>query len=74
MADARVEALRASVSRLHSLTADMSETDLTRQAYPAEWTITDVLSHIGSGTVIMQRRLKDALAGTDTPDDFARGV
>ena len=34
----------------------------------------DVLSHLGSGAVIMQRRLEDGLAGQATPDDFARGV
>ena len=35
------------------------------RAYPSEWTIADVLSHVGSGAVIMQRRLDDSLAGRD---------
>ncbi len=33
-----------------------------------------MLSHLGSGSVVMQRRLQDALAGTEMPDDFAPGV
>jgi uncharacterized protein (TIGR03083 family) len=74
MADTHVGTLRSSVARLHGLAVGMSEPALTQQAYPTEWTVADVLSHIGSGAVIMQRRLEDALAGNDTPDDFAPGV
>src|SRR3954452_14589232 len=74
MADTHIEALRASVARLHALTLGMTEGDLTRQAYPAEWTIADVLSHLGSGAVIHQRRLHDIVAGHDTPDDFSASV
>jgi uncharacterized protein (TIGR03083 family) len=74
MADTRVQALRSSVARLGDVAATMSDAHLTRPAYPAEWSIADVLSHIGSGAVIMHRRLEDTLAGTDTPDDFAPGV
>jgi uncharacterized protein (TIGR03083 family) len=74
MADRHVDALRSSVARLHGLASGMSEGDLTQQAYPTEWTIADVLSHLGSGAVIMQRRLEDGIAGNDTPDDFAPGV
>jgi uncharacterized protein (TIGR03083 family) len=33
-----------------------------------------VLSHLGSGAVLFQRRLDDGLAGRDTPDDFAQPV
>jgi uncharacterized protein (TIGR03083 family) len=71
---AHVDALRSSVDRLHDLAEAMSEEELTAGAYPAEWTVAQVLSHLGSGAVIMQRRLEDALAGQDTPDDFAPGV
>jgi uncharacterized protein (TIGR03083 family) len=71
---AHVDALRSSVHRLHDLAEAMSEKELTAGAYPAEWTVAQVLSHLGSGAVIMQRRLEDALAGHDTPDDFAPGV
>jgi uncharacterized protein (TIGR03083 family) len=71
---AHVDAVRFSVERLRDLAAPMSEEELTAGAYPAEWTVAQVLSHLGSGAVIMQRRLEDALAGQDTPDDFAPGV
>jgi uncharacterized protein (TIGR03083 family) len=71
---AHVDALRSSVERLRDLAAPMSEEELTAGAYPTEWTVAQVLSHLGSGAVIMQRRLDDALAGQDTPDDFAPGV
>ena len=52
----------------------MSDADLTRGAYPAEWSIAQVLSHLGSGAVIMQRSLEDTLAGQAAPDDYAPGV
>jgi uncharacterized protein (TIGR03083 family) len=71
---AHVEALRSSVDRLSELTASLTEQQLTGGAYPTDWTIAQVLSHLGSGAVITQRRLEDALAGQETPDDFAPGV
>ena len=33
-----------------------------------------MLSHLGSGAVIMQRRLDDVLAGRAMPDDAAAAV
>src|SRR3954453_15654280 len=74
MADAQVAALRSSVARLRELVSRLDDADLTSRAHPTEWTIADVLSHLGSGAVITQRRLEDVLAGVPTPDDFARGV
>ena len=71
---AHVDALRTSVERLRNLASSMDERELTAGAYPTEWTVAQVLSHLGSGAVITQRRLEDALAGEDTPDDFAPGV
>src|SRR4051794_18741640 len=73
-ARAHVDALRSSVDRLHDLAEAMSEEELTARASPTEWTVAQVLSHLGSGAVIMQRRLEDALSGQDTPDNFAPGV
>jgi uncharacterized protein (TIGR03083 family) len=74
MADAHVAALRSSVARLREVVARLDDDGVTRRAYPAEWTIADVLSHLGSGAVITQRRLEDTLAGVPTPEDFAPGV
>jgi uncharacterized protein (TIGR03083 family) len=74
MADGHLDALRSSVARLHSLTTARPATELTRPAYPSEWSIADVLSHLSSGAVITKRRLQDSLAGVDTPDGFAPSV
>jgi uncharacterized protein (TIGR03083 family) len=73
-AEAHVEALRSSVARLRGIAASMTEAELTGRAYPSEWTIADVLSHLGSAAVITRRRLDDAVAGRPAPDDFAPGV
>jgi uncharacterized protein (TIGR03083 family) len=73
-ADTAVGALRSSVTRLRGLASAIGEAELAGRAYPAEWSIAQVLSHLGSGAVIMQRRLQDTLAGQATPDDFAPGV
>jgi uncharacterized protein (TIGR03083 family) len=73
MADV-VAALRSSVGRLRDITQALPEGQLDSPAYPSEWSIADVLSHLGSGAVIMQRRLEDTLADRPTPDDFAPGV
>src|SRR4051794_3085680 len=74
VADAHVTALRSSVSRLREVVSRLDDADVIRRAYPADWTIADVLSHLGSGAVITQGRLDDTLAGVPTPDDFAPGV
>jgi uncharacterized protein (TIGR03083 family) len=69
-----VSELRASSDRLRTLVEQLDDAGLERSAYPSEWSIADVLSHIGSSAVIMQRRLEDTLAGREVPDDFAPGV
>ncbi len=74
MADLHLDALRASVSRLHNLSSVLSEDALTGRAYPSEWSIAAVLSHLGSGAVISRRRLEDTIAGRETPEDFAPGI
>ena len=56
-----VDALRSSVERLHALASPLTEEALTAGAYPTEWTVAQVLSHLGSGAVITQRRLDDGL-------------
>ena len=70
----QLEALRSSVARLADLVAPLDDTQLERQAYPTEWRIADVLSHLGSGAVIMVRRIQDGLVGKALPDDFAPSV
>ncbi|MGA2836392.1 MAG: maleylpyruvate isomerase family mycothiol-dependent enzyme [Acidimicrobiales bacterium] len=70
----RLEALRNSVDRLHAVVDGLDPARLGDPAYPTEWTVADVLSHLGSGAVILRRRLDDTLAGVETPDDAAQAV
>ncbi len=67
-------ALRASVDRLESVVRGLDDALLGGPSYCSEWTVAQVLSHLGSGGTIMLRNLADALAGTKTPDDFNQTV
>jgi hypothetical protein len=51
----QLEVLRTSVARLGATVERLGPGQLAAPAYPAEWTIADVLSHLGSGAVILQR-------------------
>ncbi len=64
-------ALRVSVQRLRDIVGPIDDNAISESAYPSEWTIAQVMSHLGSGAVILHRRLDDQLAGTSTADDFA---
>ena len=69
-----LHALRSSVDRLAALVRPLDDRSLIAQAYPTEWTIADVVSHIGSGAVISHRRLQATLDDVDPPDDFNQRV
>ena len=69
-----LNALRSSVDRLVVLVLPLDDDAIALKAYPSEWSIADVLSHLGSGAVIMQRSLEDALSGAAKPDDFNQRV
>src|SRR4051812_32309245 len=69
-----LDALAASVAHLDELARGFSDDQLEAPAYPSEWTVAQVLSHLGSGAVIFDRRLQDGLAGRVTADDFAPSV
>jgi uncharacterized protein (TIGR03083 family) len=73
MADA-LAALRSSVDRLTGLVRPLDDASLALQSYPTEWSIADVMSHIGSGAVISRRRIQASLDGTEPPDDFNQRV
>jgi uncharacterized protein (TIGR03083 family) len=66
--------LTASVGRLRDLVQGFDDEQLERPSYCSEWTIADVLSHLGSGAVLMAGRLEAALAGKPLPDDVAQPV
>jgi uncharacterized protein (TIGR03083 family) len=72
--DTRVSTLRASVERLHDLVEGLDDTQLSSPSYCDDWSIAQVLSHLGSGAVIARRGLQDARAGTPTPEDFNQSV
>jgi uncharacterized protein (TIGR03083 family) len=72
--DAPLDVLRRSTERLRRLVTPLDDEQIERSAYPSAWTIAGVLSHIGSGAVIMQRRLDDGLRGETMPDSFAPTV
>jgi len=63
--DARryIAALRNSHERLASLTAAMSGDQLTGRSYCRDWTVAQVLSHLGSGAEIAMLMLEATLAG-----------
>jgi uncharacterized protein (TIGR03083 family) len=56
-------ALEASVARLRDLAAGLGPDGRRAQAYPSEWTVADVLSHLGSGAEISRHRIEEAFGG-----------
>lgn len=73
MSDAKTT-LRESTVRLSSLVVPLDAEQLRAPAYPKEWTIADVLSHLGSGGTIFVRQVNDALSDTPTPPEYSRSV
>jgi uncharacterized protein (TIGR03083 family) len=67
-------ALRTSVDRLAGLMHPLDETGIVRRAYPKEWTIADVMSHLGSGAVIASQMLQASLDHLEPLDDFNQRV
>ena len=49
--------LDASAQRLADQVEQLTPEQVRQQAYPTEWTVADVLSHLGSGATIMRLRL-----------------
>jgi uncharacterized protein (TIGR03083 family) len=71
-ADRLLAALRRCHDELAARVRGLGEADLTRQSYCTDWSVAQVLSHLGSGAEIALAQLQAARAGT-TPlgaDDF----
>jgi uncharacterized protein (TIGR03083 family) len=66
--------LRTSVDRLHRLVRGLDDGQLEGPSYCRDWTIAAVLSHLGSGAVLTQRRLQHAQSGTSMPDEVPNAV
>jgi uncharacterized protein (TIGR03083 family) len=62
-----IGALRASHERLASVTAELSPDQYVAPAYPSEWSVAQVLSHLGSGAEIMALAFDAGLAGAPAP-------
>lgn len=58
---AQLRALTASVDHLAAIVRGLTPEQLRLQAYPSEWTVADVLSHLGSGAVLTTQRLDNAV-------------
>jgi uncharacterized protein (TIGR03083 family) len=68
----RLAALRSSTDHLHALVTGLDPDALRRPAYPTEWTVADVLSHLGSSAEIFRAGFDAAVAGGgDAPDHEA---
>jgi uncharacterized protein (TIGR03083 family) len=71
LVDRTIAALRANHDRLASVVASLSEDQLTGPSAASEWTIADVLSHLGSGAEIGWYPVQAAATGerVDAPDN-----
>jgi uncharacterized protein (TIGR03083 family) len=64
-----VRPLRASVVRLHELVRGLDVDQLESPSYASDWSIADVLSHLGSSAVLLRQRVQDTRAGVETTLD-----
>ena len=60
-------ALRASHDRLAGIVAGLDADGLRAQSYDTEWSVADVLSHLGSGAEIFSRYIDAGVTGGDPP-------
>src|SRR3954468_7395152 len=72
-ADATIAALRSGFDELATLVSGFGDDDLARPSGAAEWDVSQVLSHLGSGAEIAQNTLQVSLEGKPNPGmDFNR--
>ena len=62
-----ISALRHSHDRLRASVEPLDRDQLTQRSYPSEWTIAQVLSHLGSQAEIFGLMLEAGLAGQEPP-------
>lgn len=63
LVDDSIVALRTNHDQLVELVSSAGPDDLTSQSGASEWTVADVLSHLGSGSELFLVRLQAAVAG-----------
>ena len=70
----RLAALRASSTHLREVVARLGTDQFVAAAYPAQWTIADTMSHIGSGAVILHEMFRQGLTHTAGVEGFNQSV
>ena len=65
--DPWISALRHSHDRLRASVQSLGSDQLAQRSYPSEWTIAQVLSHLGSQAEIFGLILQAGLAGQEPP-------
>jgi len=68
LADRTIAALRANHDELAALVPDLSADQLTGPSGAAEWSVAQVLSHLGSGAEISLAGYQAAVAGSPAPE------
>jgi uncharacterized protein (TIGR03083 family) len=66
-----LQALRASHDRLAAIVAGLDGAALRARSYDTDWTIADVLSHLGSGAEIMALGVEAGVSGGESPSPEA---
>ncbi len=72
--DASIAALRTNHDGLEGLVKRLSREQLASQSGATEWTVADVLSHLGSGAELTLVRLAPAVAGEAIPEIDSQSV
>lgn len=62
-----VRAVRASHDRLAGIVTGLDSDGLRARSYDTEWSVADVLSHLGSGAEIFSRYIEAGVTGGDPP-------
>jgi uncharacterized protein (TIGR03083 family) len=74
LADRTIEADHRTYERLARLVAGLTDDDLATPSGASEWSVAQVLSHLGSGAEITLATLRAALAGTERSGDESTAV
>ena len=74
LADRTIDADHRTYERLARLVGRLTDEDLGTRSGASEWTVAQVLSHLGSGAEITLATLRAAQAGTERPGDANQAV
>jgi uncharacterized protein (TIGR03083 family) len=74
LTDRVIDAQRRTHEQLADLVSTLSDEQLTHQSGASDWAVSQVLSHLGSGSEIHLDTLKLAQAGHERPNDQNEGI